>query len=250
MSGFDTAADAVRTLAGKDPSPFTSAVIVAAGNSTRMGSKGSKTLLKLHGVPVLARTLLAFEKTPNIAEILVVARAEDVETVYELAEAYGIRKLKLVTHGGATRARSVAAGFAKISPKAKYVAIHDGARCLISPADITKILRAAYRHRAASAATPVTDTVKIANKRGFIESTADRNKVFLVQTPQVFYADLYRAALATLSDIDELTDDNQLMEKLGHPVKLVDVGQDNIKLTHPQDIDKAEFIISKREGKP
>ena len=228
--------------------PFTTAIIVAAGNSTRMGGKKQKNLLLVNGAPVLAHTLIAFQNAPNIKEIVVVARAEDVEHVWDLKDTYQISKLTAVTHGGASRAASVARGFAKINPQAKYVAIHDGARCLITPEDILRVSRAAYRHRAATAAVPVTDTVKIANSRGFIASTTDRSKVWLAQTPQVFYADLYRAALA-LTEADGLTDDNQLMEKIGYPVKLVKCGKHNLKITHPDDLSWAEFILKAREMK-
>ncbi|MBQ8357107.1 MAG: 2-C-methyl-D-erythritol 4-phosphate cytidylyltransferase [Clostridia bacterium] len=246
MAFAEFAADMVLTLSGRDPSPFTSAIIVSAGNSTRMGATVSKQFLAVKGVPVLARTLLSFQKARYIDEIIVVARAEDIESVWQLADRYGISKLQAVTRGGSTRALSVRRGFRKINPKSRYVAIHDGARCLTTPQQIGKVCRAAYRHRAATAACGVTDTVKMANKRGFIASTVDRDKVFLVQTPQVFHADLYRAALAHVDD-DFITDDNQLMERIKYPVKLVNFGKDNIKITTPDDIARAEFILSQRE---
>ena len=196
----------------------------------------------------MAHTLLSFQNAPYIDEIVVVARAEDTESVYDIKEAYRITKLTEVVRGGSTRAISVQKGFARIHKKTRYVAIHDGARCLITPDDILRVSRAAYRHRAATAATPVTDTVKIANRRGFIESTTDRDRVFLATTPQIFHADLYRAALANVDD-DSLTDDNQLMEKIGYPVKLVNIGKHNLKITHPDDVAMAEFILSQREEK-
>lgn len=247
MAFAEIAADVVLAIGGKNPSPRTAAIIVAAGGSTRMGGKTSKQFLELEGKPVLAHTLLAFEKARYVDEIVVVARAEDIQAVWSLAHAYGIKKLTAVTKGGDTRAASVRRGFRKIHPKTRFVAIHDGARCLITPAQIGKICRAAYRHRAATAATAVTDTVKMANRHGFIASTVDRKKVFLVQTPQIFHADLYRAALAYTDD-DSITDDNQLMEKIKYPVKLVDIGKDNIKLTTPDDLPRAAFILSQREA--
>ena len=240
------AADAVLLLGGKNPAPHTAAIIVAAGKSTRMGCKGSKQFLEIRGVPVLALTLQAFQKARHIQEIVVVTRPEDVETVWQLGEVYGITKLTQVTRGGATRAISVRRGFRKIHPKTRFVAIHDGARCLITPGEIDKVCRVAYRHRAATAATPVTDTVKTVNKRGFITATMNRDQVFLVQTPQVFHADLYRAALAHVAD-DLITDDNQLMERIRYPIKPVDIGRNNIKITHPDDMERAEFILSHRE---
>ncbi len=248
MAFAEIAADMVLAIGGKNPSPRTAAIIVAAGGSTRMGGKISKQFLELLGKPVLAHTLLAFEKARYIDEIVVVARAEDIQAVWSLSHTYGIKKLTAVTKGGETRAASVRRGFRKIHPKTRFVAIHDGARCLITPAQIGKVCRMAYRHRAATAATAVTDTVKMANRHGFIASTVDRKKVFLVQTPQIFHADLYRAALAYTDD-DSVTDDNQLMEKIKYPVKPVDIGKDNIKLTTPEDLPRAEFILSQREVK-
>ena len=249
MKASEFAAGLILAAGRKTPSPRTAAVIVAAGKSTRMGGKGQKNLLTLAGKPVLAHTLLAFENAPNINQIVVVTRAEDIEQVWQIAHTYQITKLTAVTRGGTTRALSVQRGFALIEPKTKYVAIHDGARCLITPADIAKISRAAYRHRAATAATPVTDTVKNINHRGYINGTTDRNKLMLVQTPQIFHADLYRAALANVDD-DTLTDDNQLLERIGYPIKPVNVGKHNLKITHPEDLALAEFILKEREATP
>ncbi|MBE6703568.1 MAG: 2-C-methyl-D-erythritol 4-phosphate cytidylyltransferase [Ruminococcaceae bacterium] len=246
MAFAELAADLVLMVGGKNPSPRTAAIIVSAGNSSRMGGKISKQFLTLGGKPVLAHTLLAFQNAKQIDEIVVVAKADAIETVWEIAEQYQIKKLTHVTRGGDTRAASVQRGFRKINPKTKFVAIHDGARCLITPEQVGKVCRVAYRHRAATAATAVTDTVKLANRWGFIEKTLNRDRVFLVQTPQVFHADLYRAALASVKETN-LTDDNQLMEKINYTVKLVDFGKDNIKITTPDDIPRAEFILSRRK---
>lgn len=227
---------------------YTAAVIVAAGSSTRMGGETSKQLLEVSGVPVLCRTLTAFRDSGVIDEIVIVAREEDRAAVTALAEKSGVAgaiPFSVVT-GGKTRALSVQNGFAAISPKAKYVAIHDGARCLITPEEIRKVCRAAYRYRAATAAHPMTDSVKLANSRGFIEKSVDRKKVWLVQTPQVFYADLYRAALTTAGDTVNITDDNALMEQVRYPVKIVECDRDNLKITTPDDIFRAEEILRKR----
>lgn len=244
----ELAADMVLAIGGKDPRPRTAAIVVSAGNSTRMGGTISKQFLEVGGMPVLARTLLTMENCRYINEVVVVARKEDISAVWQLAHRYGIRKLSTVTQGGDTRAASVRRGFRKVHPKTKFVAIHDGARCLLTPDQVGKVCRAAYRHRAATAASAVTDTVKTINSRGYITDTVDRRKVLLVQTPQVFHADLYRAALANVRD-DSLTDDNQLMEKIKYPVKPVIFGRDNIKITTPEDLPYAEWILSQREEK-
>lgn len=246
MLGLQTIADVLRATAGTDMAPATSAVIVAAGSSSRMGTNVSKQLLSLNGIPVLARTLLSFQQSGYIDEIIVVIREEDREAVTALLSKYRITKRTKLVLGGADRTESVKNGFESIDPKAKFVAIHDGARCLITPKMIQKVLRAAYLHKAATAACPVTDTVKLSTKRGFVEKTVDRTKVFLAQTPQVFHVDLYRAALVASKGIS-FTDDNQLIESIGHPVKLVNCGADNIKLTHPEDIWRAKAILEARK---
>ncbi len=248
MLTLGTIADVLRATAGTDMAPSCAAIIVAAGNSLRMGTGTSKQFLTVGGVPVLARTMLAFSASRYIDEIIVVARPEEIDAVWELQRSYNIPKISKVVAGGASRSESVQNGFAAIDKSIKYVAIHDGARCLITPAMIKKVLRAAFLHRAASAACAVTDTVKLANKRGFIEKTVDRRKVYLAQTPQVFHADLYRAALSHAKDKD-LTDDNQLLENVDFPVKLVDCGPENLKITHPDDLGRAEDILARRREK-
>lgn len=247
MSQAGKVADLLR-LAGGKKRPHTSAIIVAAGSSTRMGSTVSKQFLEVAGIPVLARTLLAFENTKQIDEIIVVARQSELALVSELATKWRISKLAAVVTGGDTRAASVKNGFLHVHHTAKFVAIHDGARCLVTPEMIEKVCRAAYRHKAATAACTVFDTVKTATRRGFIAKTVDRSSVYLATTPQIFSTNLYRAALETVKNAELLTDDNQLMERLPYPVKLVDCGKDNLKITEPRDMRLAEFILKEREG--
>ncbi|MBR7112310.1 MAG: 2-C-methyl-D-erythritol 4-phosphate cytidylyltransferase [Clostridia bacterium] len=248
MSISGKTADLIRLVGGKKR-PKTSAIIVAAGNSSRMGGDVSKQFLEVAGMPVLSHTLVAFENTDVIDEIVVVARSTDLAVVTDLAKAHGITKLRAVVAGGDTRAKSVKNGFLQVSNTAKFVAIHDGARCLVTPDMIERVCRAAYRYKAATAAYPVTDTVKTATNRGFVAKTIDRKSVFLATTPQVFSANLYRTALATVKVADLLTDDNQLIEQLPHPIKLVDCGKENLKITEPRDIALAEFILKERERK-
>lgn len=225
----------------------TAAVIVAAGRSARMCGL-DKQAVTLLGVPVLVRSMLAFQSAATIDEIVVVTQPDECRRVESWATSYHITKLQAVVAGGETRADSVRRGFERISPAARFVAIHDGARCLILPECIEKTCRAAYRHNAATAAFPATDTIKIADRNGFITSTPPRKTVWHAATPQVFHADLYRAALATVH-LTEITDDNQLVEKLPMPVKLVDCGRQNIKITYPQDVKIAEIFLREREEK-
>ena len=134
-----------------------------------------------------------------------------------------------------------------VDKKSKFVAIADGARCLITPDQINSVCRAAYKYKAATAAHRSTDTVKIADKKGFIDSTADRNTVWLAQTPQVFRTKLYRAAAySALKDGVKGTDDNSLVEFIGHPIRLVECGSQNIKITTQEDMAIAEGVLKSR----
>lgn len=226
---------------------FTSAVIVAGGTSSRMGGGVSKQLLEIDGIPVIVHTLLAFERTPEIDEIIVVAKSDEIELYKEFKNAYGITKLKRAVTGGESRQKSVENGFSAISDKSKYVAIHDGARCLVTPEEISAVCAMAYTHNAATAAARVTDTVKIATKSGFIEKTIDRDTVWHAQTPQIFGTDLYRAALAVgQRDGITVTDDCSLVEHIEHPIKLVECSKNNIKITTVEDIPHATAIIKRR----
>lgn len=238
----------LKAVAGKpDPKYFTSAVIVAAGSSTRMGG-GSKQLAELCGIPVIVHTLRAFESTPCIHEIVVVARKSEIDLYRELIEAYSLTKITAIIAGGKTRQESVRLGLDAVDPKSAYIAISDGARCLLTEEMITRVCRNAYLHGAATAATRATDTVKLESRQAFIESTTDRRRTWQAQTPQVFKTNLYRAAAYTaLESKFEGTDDNSLVEEIDYPVKLVDCGRENIKITTPVDLYIAEAILRYRK---
>ena len=228
---------------------FTSAVIVAGGSSSRMGDGVSKQLLNICGIPAVVHTLLAFERTPEIDEIIIVAKSDEIGLYEDFRKTYRITKLKKAVVGGKTRQQSAAKGFSAISEKSKYVAIHDAARCLVSPKDISAVCAEAYTYGVATAATRATDTIKLADANGFIEKTINRNTVWHAQTPQIFYADIYRAALAVCTrDGVEVTDDNSLAEYIERPVKLVECSRDNIKITTPEDVAHARAVLKKRDG--
>lgn len=240
-------AELLRAVAAKPAKHFTSALIAAAGSSTRMGTSKSKQLLDIDGIPVLARTLLAYEHAATVQEIVIVARKEDFDTFRALAEQYKITKLKRITTGGATRQDSVLRGLSVLSPKTRFLAIADGARCLITPEQIDRVNLTAYRTQAASAAVPATDTVKLTDEKGRAISTPDRSRVWLAQTPQTFSLALYRAAAYYAKENGvEATDDNALLEEVGHPVTMVDCGKENIKITTPGDIYLARAILALR----
>ena len=241
--------DTVRAITGKkDRIQPTSAVIVASGNSTRMGGI-SKQMMMLDNIPVIARTIMAFDECEYISEIIVVAKAEEFYLYQEFQKIYKFKKLTRLVSGGATRQESVKNGFEAISKDSKFVAIHDGARCLITPKDIEKVCVASYKCGGATAATRAVDSIKISSgKNLFIESSANRNHIWLAQTPQIFRTDIYELALLKAKEDGlEVTDDNSLIENLGAKIKLVECGRNNLKITTPDDIPVALAILKSRE---
>lgn len=234
------------TIADYLPESYTSAIILAAGSSTRMGEI-NKQLYQLNGIPVLAHTMIAYQKCPLIREIVVVTKRDDFNAVIEMRDKYGITKLKHLVTGGKTRQESAKRGMSKLNADAKYVAIVDGARCLTTPAQIAKVCLMAYHYRSACAAHLVDDTMKRATIAGSVRETVDRTNLWQAQTPQVFNTDLYRAALVKAeTDGFTGTDDASLIEHLGYRVRLVECGRANIKITTPMDLPLAQAILDYR----
>ncbi|MBQ3057287.1 MAG: 2-C-methyl-D-erythritol 4-phosphate cytidylyltransferase, partial [Clostridia bacterium] len=197
------------------PDSATAAVILAAGDSKRMGNI-NKLFYQVGGIPVLAHTLIAYQKAPLIREIVVVAKPEDFGKIQELKRKYGISKLTQLANGGETRQESAKNGIEKLGNDVKYVAIADGARCLTTPTQITKVCLSAYRQMAACAAHKVTDTVKRATVLHNTTETIDRSDLWEMQTPQVFNTALYQAAMIRAEENKlAATDDATLIEGLG-----------------------------------
>lgn len=232
-------------------SAFVSAIIVAAGGSTRMGTAGSKQFIPLLERPVIEYTLSAFQNCETISEIVVVSREQDAQQIKEIADNNGFSKVKAVVNGGDSRAHSVKNGIAAASSGAEYYAIHDGARPLITVEEIERVCDAAFETGAATLGTPVTDTIKIVDGSDMIESTPLRSQLRAVQTPQVFESELYSFALDNAEDsLEGFTDDCSLIENMRGEVMVVDGSKENIKLTTPIDIIIAESILKSRgEGK-
>lgn len=230
---------------------FTSAIILAAGSGQRFGQEnGLKQFCPICAIPALVHTLRTFESSPLIDEILIVTREGDMSRCREYVDSYGIGKVSKILVGGNDRQESAKRGFDAISDKAKYVVIHDGARCLVTREIIENTIRAAYEHGAAIAAERSRDTVKIANESGYSVESPDRNTIWLAKTPQVFMADIYRAAIYSAErDGVRATDDSMLAERLGFKVKMVECGNENIKLTTPNDVYIAEAILRARQEK-
>lgn len=228
--------------------PKTAALILAGGAGTRLGADRPKQHLKILGKSVVLRTLLAFEECPYIDEIVIACRDDDIETYRELARENKLTKIKAITVGGADRQQSAHRAFLKISDDTRYVAVHDAARCLITPEQITRVAVEAFSCGAAIAACKAKDTVKLVeNDR--IKETPDRETVWQAQTPQIMKTDLYRACIYTaLEDGFVGTDDASLCERHGFEVRVVDTGYENIKITTPIDLLIAESVIRQRES--
>ncbi len=249
MSFTGKASKLLRFLCGKRR-PTTAAIILAAGLGTRMQAKNEKTkqLLVLGGKPLFLHSVLAFDGCDVIDEIVLVVRKEELRDVRRALKGYKIKTPLRFALGGDTRQESARRGLEAVSEKMEYVAVHDAARCLVTPDMIAAVASMAYAHRAASAACPITDTVKQVNALGFVEKTLDRAVLCRAQTPQIFESKLYRAATyVALEKKQAVTDDNMLVEALGQTVKMVDCGYENIKVTTKEDLYFARAILQMRE---
>lgn len=219
-----------------------SVLIMSAGSSSRMGG-GDKQMLPLRGKPVLQRSVEAFLGFPEVGQILVVASPERAE-VYRLLLTPLDPRIQVLPCGGATRQQSVFAGMAAVSPDAGYVAIHDGARPLVPPAVIAEAFRTAAESGAAVPALPVQDTIKAAAD-GLVSSTPDRRTLFRVQTPQVFRRTEYLAAMEEAQRLGlDFTDDAQLFELTGRPVRLTAGSERSLKITTPADLPAAGAFLA------
>ncbi|MBR7081175.1 MAG: 2-C-methyl-D-erythritol 4-phosphate cytidylyltransferase [Oscillospiraceae bacterium] len=222
---------------------FCSVIIPAAGASSRMGEE-DKLFMTLAGMPVLIRTLLAVESSDKVDEIIVVARSERIDEIAFLCQKWGINKVAKIISGGETRTESVHIGTFAVSKDADIIAVHDGARPLVTCSVIDAAIDAAIRFNAAAPAVPVKDTVKTAHG-GVVTGTPDRKTLFAVQTPQAFNADIFKAAMenALKSEL-ELTDDCMAVEAINVKVRLTEGSFGNIKITTPEDIPMAEAILA------
>lgn len=219
-----------------------SAVIVAAGASSRMGCGKSKLLLHILGKTVIRLSLEALNRSDFISEIILVVRDDDKKRME--AEASGIKKVTAVIAGGETRQASVYNGV--MAASGDYIAIHDGARPLVTEQEIAHVCRDAMLYGAATLACVPKDTVKTADKDGFVSSTPPRDSLRLIATPQVFEKSMYLRAYQISGA--EFTDDCQLIENTGGRVYLTPGEYTNIKITTPEDMGVAQEIL-KRIGK-
>ncbi|HEX3016349.1 MAG TPA: 2-C-methyl-D-erythritol 4-phosphate cytidylyltransferase [Caproicibacter sp.] len=225
------------------------AVIAAAGTSSRMNLKITKQFLPLFGMPAVLRTILTFEAAKKVNSIVIVCRPEDQQQMNIVVKGCGAKKVTAIVSGGNTRQQSVAAGIAAAPPETGWLAIHDGARPLITAEKIDECISDAQKFGASALAVPVKDTIKMIDEDQFVVSTPQRKLLWAVQTPQVFEREIYEKAMKQAENNGfDYTDDCQLLENAGVKVHLCMGSYENIKLTTPDDIIAAETILRRREG--
>lgn len=222
------------------PVRYCGAVIVAAGSASRMGGI-DKVMASLRGQPMIVHTVSKFQQVDAIREIVIVTREDLVDEIRDLCKPFD--KVRTVVVGGNSRQKSVEAGLRVLSKSVRLVAVHDGARPLVSLDVIEKTVHAANQYHAAAPAIPVKDTIKMVEK-SLVTGTPDRGKLQAVQTPQVFDIDLLRGALKKAeTDKAEVTDDCSAVERMGMSVKIVAGDERNIKITTPVDLMIAELFM-------
>jgi 2-C-methyl-D-erythritol 4-phosphate cytidylyltransferase len=223
---------------------MTSAIIVAAGKSTRMGAQTDKLFLTVAGRPLLAHAWARFDSAPCIGEIVLVVRDGWQSTFAELAAQFKFTKPFRLVPGGRERQDSVWNGLEALSPAVEIVAIQDAARPCTSLALIEATILAARQDGAAVAAQPVSDTIKASDDGAYVARHLDRARLWAVQTPQTFRVEILRRALQAVRERGvQVTDDTAACELIGQPVKLVNVPGPNPKVTLPSDVPYVELLL-------
>lgn len=224
------------------------AVVLAAGRGTRMGTEVQKQYLEIGGKPVLYYSLEVFEKSTIIDEIVLVVGENQKEYCQkEIVEKYGFQKVKGIVQGGAERYHSVWNGLQEVEDG--YVFIHDGARPFVDEEILCRAYADVREHRACVVGMPVKDTIKISDEQGLVAETPNRTLLWMIQTPQVFEVSLVKEAYSKLIEqgITGATDDAMVVEMmLGSKVKLVKGSYENIKITTPEDLIVAQAFLSKK----
>lgn len=222
------------------------AIITAAGKGTRMKSNINKQYMEIAGIPVLARTIAAFQKCDAIDDIVLVVNEEDIDYCRnEIVNQYGFSKVSKLAGGGAERQHSVYLGLRAADRNCSIVLIHDGARPFVSYKNIVDCIDTARIHRACGIGVRLKDTVKICDDKGFVAATPERSSLWSIQTPQAFdFGTIMYAHEKAISDGYTGTDDMVLVERTGIPVKIVEGDYKNIKITTPEDLIVGEAIAT------
>lgn len=222
-------------------------IILAAGDSTRM-KKINKIFYLIKGKPLIFYTISIFEKHPVIDRIILVGKKVDFKKFLNLIKEYRFKKIVALVEGGKTRQESAFNGLKeteKLDAKpGDIILLHNGCNPLVSKTSVFKIIRAAKKNKAAVLAQPVRDTIKKADKNGFVEKTISRENIYLAQTPQAMEFDLAKRAFEKAFDDNfQGTDDVMLVERLGKKVKIVPTNSKNIKITYPEDLDFIKNLL-------
>ncbi|MFC1517383.1 2-C-methyl-D-erythritol 4-phosphate cytidylyltransferase [Candidatus Margulisiibacteriota bacterium] len=222
-----------------------SAIIAAGGKGSRLGAPGGKQLLELSGKPILIHTLERI--IPEVQEVVVVIDSSHLEILENILEKYDLNsKVASIVPGGESRAQSVKNGFYKTRTDSDLILIHDGARPFIKKEQIQAVIKAAENNGAAVLCVKVKDTIK-QEVEGSVKGTPDRKNLWAAQTPQVIKRELLSEAYTKLKDWQNITDDVQLVEKLGKKVKIVEGSYDNIKITTQEDLLIAEAMLKEQK---
>jgi 2-C-methyl-D-erythritol 4-phosphate cytidylyltransferase len=223
-------------------------LIPAAGSGKRMGANRNKLLLQVRSKPLIAWTLLAAEAASSISWIGIVSQPPDWDDFKSIIADLRLKKTIELISGGSTRQESVYNGLQALPSHAERVLIHDGARCLATPNLLNACSEAIIDCFGLIAAVPVKDTIKVVNDNGVIKNTPDRQQLWAAQTPQGFDVKLLKQCHDEgIRQGWEVTDDAALFEKCGIEVRIVPGEETNLKITTPQDLAMAEFILSSRE---
>ena len=220
----------------------TIAVVPAAGAGRRLGTKIRKPFVKICGKPLIAHTLLALQRAAGISGIVIATERASIRKMSSLVKKYGIKKVRGIVEGGVTRQVSVRNAVNSIKDKADLVLVHDAARPCVEGATIAAVIAAAIKYGAAIVAAPSYDTVKEADREGFIVRTLDRSILWRAETPQVFKSELLKRLYRDPGLLTG-TDDAALFEKAGLPVRIVEGPRTNIKVTTRDDILIAEALL-------
>ena len=223
------------------------AIIVAAGKSERMGAGTDKAFLNLGPKPVVAWSLLAFERCGDVDQIVLVVRKDQLIAAKALSRMFGISKLRSIVPGGKERQDSVLAGMKEMDSDTRIVVVHDGARPCVTPETISEVVKVARRSGACVVGRRIFDMVKYVEKGTTVTRTEDRTKLWAVQTPQAFQTSIIRRAYAELAKSGaSVTDDASAVEAIGEPVKIYESNQPNLKITTVDDLQMAAAVVLKR----
>lgn len=229
---------------------FVSVIIAAAGMSNRMGSKINKQFIAIDNKPILAHTLEKFEKCKFIDEIIVVSKEEEVEYCRkEIVKKYGLKKVSSIVRGGRERQDSIYNGILALNEKTDIVLTHDGARPFVKIDSIEEGIKGVLEHGACVIGVPVKDTIKVLDPKNEVHHTPKRSLLWAAQTPQCFWIHLLKKGYELAAEEGIVgTDDSSLVEKTGHPIKMIMGSYDNIKITTPEDLIVADSILKDKDS--